>query len=210
MEMNQTARRLRTAALSVAVVDVFAVVCLVAFFVVGGPLGTINDVANAAVGVLSGVLAWLWHRAMPHRSAMSSGIALSAAAIGAILMVVGSVLVIFDVTGYFLAGLYSSIGAAFLGIWLLAVSHDAGPAGQLPRGLIRLGFVAGAAMLLGLLAVPGAAAGIDDPNAAPWYVTVSQVNWLGTYVLYPIWCIRLAVQIGHRTRDRGVAPTLAG
>ena len=37
------------------------VVCLILFFVVGGPFGSINDVANAAVDVLSAVLAYpIW------------------------------------------------------------------------------------------------------------------------------------------------------
>jgi hypothetical protein len=51
----------RRVAMAVATVDLLAVVCLILFFVVGGPFGSINDVANAAVGVLSAVLAYpIW------------------------------------------------------------------------------------------------------------------------------------------------------
>jgi hypothetical protein len=46
---------------ALATVDLLGVVCLILFFVVGGPFGSINDVANAAVGVLSAVLAYpIW------------------------------------------------------------------------------------------------------------------------------------------------------
>jgi hypothetical protein len=47
-------------------------------------------------------------------------------------------------------------------------------------------------MLLGLLAIPAALDGVDDWESAGWYVTLAQVSWLGTYVLYSIWCIRVA------------------
>ena len=51
----------RRVAMAVATVDLLGVVCLILFFVVGGPFGSINDVANAAVGVLSAVLAYpIW------------------------------------------------------------------------------------------------------------------------------------------------------
>ena len=49
----------RRAAMAVATVDLLGVVCLIVFFVVGDPFGIINDVANAVVGVLTAVLAWL-------------------------------------------------------------------------------------------------------------------------------------------------------
>jgi hypothetical protein len=54
------------------------------------------------------------------------------------------------------------------------------------------GLAAGVVMLVGLLAVPGVLARVDDQNASPWYVAVAQLSWLGTYLLYPIWCFRLA------------------
>jgi hypothetical protein len=179
----------RRVAMAVATVDLLGVVCLIVFFVVGDPFGIINDIANAVVGVLSAVLAWLspairpprWHR-----------LALAAAVIGAIVMTIGSVLVIFEITGFYLAGLVSAVGAAFIGGWVLIANRFPPYAGDLPRGVRLTGLVAGVVMLVGLLAIPGVLAGVDDLNASPWYVYVAQVNWLGTYLLYPIWCFRLA------------------
>jgi hypothetical protein len=181
-------RVVRRAAMAVATVDLLGVVCLIVFFVVGDPFGIINDVANAVVGVLTAVLAWLarairpsgWHR-----------LALAAAVVGAIVMVIGSVLVIFDVTGYFLAGLVSAVGAAFIGCWVLIANLSPPNVGELPRGVRMTGLAAGVVMLVGLLAVPGVLARVDDQNASPWYVVGAQLSWLGTYLLYPIWCFRL-------------------
>ena len=185
----------RRVAMAVATVDLLGVVCLIVFFVVGGPFGFFNDVTNAVIGVLSAMLAWLspairspgWHR-----------LALAASVVGAIVMVIGSVLVIFDITGYFLAGLVSAVGAAFIGCWVLIANRLPPYAGELPRGVRMTGLAAGGDKLLGLLAVPGVLARVDDQNAAPWYVVVAQASWLGTYLLYPIWCFRLA-----RTRRLG-------
>jgi hypothetical protein len=82
----------------------------------GGPFGTINDVANAVVGVLSVVLAWVTRN--PH-SVRVVHLALGAAVVGGVLMVLGLILVIFEVTGYYLAGLVSALGAGLIGAWLL-------------------------------------------------------------------------------------------
>lgn len=178
----------RRVAMAVATVDLLGVVCLILLFVVGGSFGFFNDVANAVVGVLSAVLAWLsairspgWHR-----------LALAAAVVGAIVMAIGSVLVIFDVTGYYLAGLVSAVGAAFIGGWVLIANRFPPYAVELPRGVLGIGLTAGVVMLVGLLAVPGVLARVDDQNTAPWYVALAQLSWLGTYLLYPIWCFQLA------------------
>jgi hypothetical protein len=179
----------RRVAMAAAIVDLLGVVCLIVFFVVGDPFGLINDVANAAVGVLSAVLAWL---SPTIRSPGWRRLALATAAVGAIVMTIGSVLVIFGITGYYLAGLVSAVGAAFVGWWVLIANHLSPYAGELSRGARMTGLAAGVVMLVGLLAVPGVLARVDDQNASPWYVSVAQLSWLGTYLLYPIWCFRLA------------------
>jgi hypothetical protein len=179
----------RQVALAVVVIDVIGVVCLIVFFVVEGPFGVLNDVANAAVGVLSAVLAWL---SGPIQAPVWGKLALVAAVIGAIVMTVGSALVGFDITGFYLAGLVSAIGSAFIGVWLLVATRFPPYARELPHGLLKLGLVAGTVMLVGLLAIPGVLARVDDDQAASWYLNTSQASWLGTYLLYPILCLRLA------------------
>jgi hypothetical protein len=51
-------------------------------------------------------------------------------------------------------------------------------------------------MILGWLAVPGVIARIDNPQLAPWFVNAGLVNWMGTYLLYPVWCLWLSRRYG--------------
>jgi len=186
--------RLSRLALATAVIDLLGVISLIIFFAIGsGPFGLFNDVANALVGLLSLGLAWLW---VTNRRSGWSTLALAAAALGAIVMVIGSILVIFDLTGWYLAGLVSTFGAALLGIWLLLANRLHRKAPELPRGLIMLGITAAIFMIVGLLALPGVAARIDVPQLAPWYVNAGLVNWMGTYLLYPVWCLWLSRRYG--------------
>jgi hypothetical protein len=180
--------------LATALIDLLGVVSLIIFFAIGGgPFGLFNDVANGLVGLLSLGLAWLW---VTNRRSGWSTLALAAAALGAIAMVIGSVLIIFDLTGWYLAGLVSSFGSALLGIWLLVASRLHRNAPELPRGLIMLGTTAAIFMIIGLLALPGVVARIDDPQLAPWYVNAGLLNWMGTYLLYPVWCLWLSRKYG--------------
>jgi hypothetical protein len=181
-------------ALLTAVVDLLGVVSLIIFFAVGGgPFGFINDVANGLVGLLSMALAWLW---VPDLRTRWSTLGIGAATLGALIMVAGSILIIFDITGWYLAGLVSSVGSAFIGIWLLVSNRHHRQTSELPRGMIMLGVTAAIFMIIGLLALPGVVAGIDDPQLAPWYVNAGSLNWMGTYLLYPAWCLWLSRRYG--------------
>ncbi len=165
-------------------------VSLIVFFIVGGPFGTINDLANAAMGALSVLLAALlmtksrWRR-----------FAIVAAIAGAVLMAAGSALVMSEATGWYLAGLVSAVGAALIGVWVLSANVLPPYAHQLPRRTRQLGRLAGGVMLLGALAIPGVFGRVDDPAVAAWYVSAGSLSWLGTYLLYPIWCLRLAARL---------------
>jgi hypothetical protein len=181
-------------ALLTAVVTWLGVLSLIIFFGVGGgPFGLINDVANGLVGLLSMALAWLW---VPDLRTPWSMVAIGAATLGALIMVIGSILIIFDITGWYLAGLVSSVGSAFIGIWLLVSNRIHRQAAELPRGMILLGVTSAIFMIIGLLALPGVLAGVDDPQLAPWYVNAGLLNWLGTYLLYPAWCLWLSRRYG--------------
>jgi hypothetical protein len=181
-------------ALLTAVVTWLGVLSLIIFFGAGsGPFGLVNDVANGLVGLLSMALAWLW---LPNLATRWSTLGIGAATLGALIMVVGSILIIFDITDWYLAGLVSSVGGAFIGIWLLIANRLHRQLAELPRGLIMLGVTSAIFMIIGLLAVPGVLAGIDDPQLAPWYVNAGLLNWMGTYLLYPAWCLWLSRRHG--------------
>ena len=119
-------------------------------------------------------------------------VAPAASILGGVIMIIGSVLVIFEITDWYLASLVSSLGAAFIGLWLFIVDRWRGGLLELPASTRLLGRVAGIVMLFGFFAMPGILAGVDDWESSPWYVTASQVSWLGTYLLFPIWCVLLS------------------
>jgi len=190
LNQRRTVSRL---ALGTAVVTLLGVLSLIIFFALGDPFGLINDVANGLIGLLSLALAWLWVR--NRRSGLST-LAIAAAALGAIVMILGSLLVIFSITGWFLAGLVSTVGSSFIGIWLLIANRLHRRAPELPRGLIMLGIAAAIFMIIGWLAIAGVIARIDNSQLAPWYVNAGLLNWMGTYLLYPVWCLWLSRRYG--------------
>jgi len=118
------AQRIRRLAAAVACVGILAFVSLIVFFVVGGPFGFVNDVSNAVLATLAGMLAATWLRATRQRSPRLS-LATATALAGTVAAVVGSAMVIFDLTGYFLAGLVSASGFALVGTWLIAANLSA-------------------------------------------------------------------------------------
>jgi len=184
----------RRAALALGVTAAAAAVCLLIMFLGVGPLGTVNDVLNGVVGWLALALAVVVLRAEPHpvgRGATARA-AVGAAVLGAVGMTWGSWLVLSGTTGYYLAGLVSSLGVAAVGLWLVLAHAASGSSDGLGGRTARLGRNTGFLMTLGVLALPAALSGVDDIADAAWYAWVSGLAWLGVYVLLPVWCVRLA------------------
>lgn len=190
-------------------VGIVALVSLIAFFIGGGPFGLINDVSNAALAVLAGTLAATWLRSATRPSA-SLRVATALALVGAAAAVVGSTLVIFDITGYFLEGLVSASGFALVGTWLIAANLSVGkPPGISPsRPQTILGIVAGAVMAVGLVNVPGIVMCIDDQATAPLWLLAAGPCWGGTNLLMPTWCLRLRRSSLAPRPNVGVSATL--
>jgi hypothetical protein len=178
-------------AVAVGAVAVGSLACLATYFAVGGPFGTMNDIGNAATGVLSACLALRLRRHIP---GLAGDLAAGAALAGAALSVVGSALVISGTTGFVLAGLVSSVGFAGVGAWLVVANRRIGELAGWPRRLRALGIAAGSLMALGVVTAPGILLGIDDMATAPTWVYIGFLGWLGTYVAYPAWAIWLGVR----------------
>jgi hypothetical protein len=182
---------LRLAALALASTAVVAVVCLTLLYVVGGVFGTVNDWANALVGWWMLLLAVLVR--LERGGGWQANAAMGAAAGGAVGLTWGTWLVVTDTTGFYLAGLVSTLGLASLGAWMLLAHTASGTVGLLGTGPARLGRVLGWLMVGGLLALPGALAGVDDVADAQWHSHLAEASaWLGAYVLLPVWSVRLA------------------
>ena len=189
-------------ALATGAVAIGSVACLATYYVVGGPLGTINDIGNATTGVLSACLAWRLRGQIPGRAGDSATLA---ALVGGAITVVGSALVISHTTGFVLAGLVSSVGFAGIGAWVIAANRRAGWAAGWPRRLRALGIAAGSLMALGVLTAPGILLRIDDMATAPSWVYVGWLGWLGIYVAYPAWAIWLGTRGTRREGSHSVA-----
>ena len=177
----------RGTAVAVAVAVPAAIVLLVLYYAVGGPFGTLNDLANALVGMLTALLAV--------QTAARFGVpaaAVAAAGAGAALMVVGSWLVVTGRAGWVLAGLVSAAGVAAVGAWLLTLSLTAERKGTLSRSAARLGVGSGALMTLGVLTLPEILGRVDDWEDLHWYGVAGFMGWLGLYLGYPVWCALLA------------------
>ena len=194
-------------ALAIGVAAAGSAVCLATYFAVQGPFGTINDIGNAATGVLSAGLAWRLRRQLPGRAA---NVAVGAAIVGAGLTVVGSTLVVSGMTGFFLAGLVSSVGFAGIGAWLVVLNRGDAMTAVLPRRLRSLGIAAGGLMALGIAAAPGIVLGLDDMATAPGWVWIGLLGWLGIFVAYPAWAIWLAAIEARLDRQAITVPDGTG
>jgi hypothetical protein len=170
---------------------ILAVVLLILMYTVNMFFGKVNDVFNSMIGISSMLLAWILYVQHHARSPLMSQLAFALAVVGAIFTIIGSILIIFDFTGFLLAGWYSGVGNALIGTWLVAFCYSLLRGDVYPRGLVTFGIVAGAFMAIGLLGIPGAFAGIDSMESMPWYLYAAFFGWLGTYILYPIWTIWL-------------------
>ena len=180
------ARNTGRLALAIGAVAAGSAVCLGTYFAAGGPFGTINDIGNAATGLLSGLLAWRLRRQIPERA---GDVAVGGALFGGAITVVGSTLVVSGTTGFLFAGLVSGVGFAGIGAWLVILNRTAGEVGLWPSRLRALGVAAGALMAVGVVLAPGIVLRLDDMATAPTWVWIGFLGWLGTYVAYPAWAI---------------------
>ena len=178
------------AAITVGVAVIVAVINLTLMYAVNGPFfGTANDVFNTIIGISSVALAWMLYAEFHARSPLMSQIGLFLAAVGAVLTVIGSVLIVFGFTDFVLAGWFTGIGNALIGLWLAAFCYSLLGSGSLPHNLVVFGVVVGSFMTFGLLGIPGILARIDTMESLPWYLGVSYLGFLGTYILYPFWAL---------------------
>ena len=176
-------------AIATGVAAILAVIFLTLMAAVNPAFGKVNDVFNSLIGISSAILAWMLYAEHHARSPLTSQIALALAIVGAIFTIIGSILIIYGYTDFVLAGWYTGIGNALIGLWLAAFCYSMLRGEVLPHNLIIFGLVVGAFMAIGLIGIPGIFAGIDSMESMPWYLYVAFFGYLGTYILYPIWTI---------------------
>lgn len=177
--------------IAIGVSVILAVIFLILMYTVNGRFGTVNDVLNSIIGILSVALAWMLYAELHARSPLMSQITLGLTVIGAVFTIIGSSLIIFGYTDFVLAGWYTGVGNALIGLWLATFCYFMLSGSTLPHNLIVFGIIVGACMTFGLLGIPGILARVDTMQSLPWYLGASYLGFLGTYVLYPIWAIWL-------------------
>ncbi|GJQ34813.1 MAG: hypothetical protein JETCAE01_08230 [Anaerolineaceae bacterium] len=178
-------------AVATGVSAILAMIFLTLMYTVNQSFGRVNDVFNSIIGISSVVLAWMLYAEYHAKSPLMSQIALVLVVIGAIFTIIGSILIIFGFTDFVLAGWYSGIGYAIIGLWLVTFCYSMLRADILPHNLVVFGIVVGAFMAVGFFGIPGIFAKIDSMESMPWYLYVAFLGWLGTYILSPIWTIWL-------------------
>ena len=165
---------------------------IILFFTIGQPFGTLNDICIGLTAILSVVLVWMLYPRYHMQFPLLSQVALAIAMLGAILVMVGSVLAISGVTGWFLSGLYMAAGNAMIGLCLLGLNYSALRDNSLPHSLIIFGLMSGLILALGLVTIPGIFRGIDTQV---YEITIFNSIWwassLGYLALYPTWCVLL-------------------
>lgn len=175
-------------AITVAIVSLVNAATIILLYTVAPIFGPTNDIGVATAAVLQAALAFRLRSTLGVHVSTTSVLA---ATIGAGVAVVGSGLVVAGATGWFLAGLVTTLGYAFLGVWVLAANRRAREVAAWPPALAAFGIWVGGIMCLGFLAALGLPSSVDDPSAAPWFVWIAYANGVGWFILLPIWNLRL-------------------
>lgn len=178
-------------AIATGVSAILAVIFLLLMYTVKRWFGRVNDYLNIIIGISSLILVWMLYAEHHSRSPLVSQIALAIALVGTIFAIIGSILAISGRTDFVLAGWYSGIGYALIGLWLMAFCYSLLRGDVLPHSLVIFGIITGAMMAIGLIGIPGTIAKIDSMESLPWYLYLAFFGWFGTYILYPIWAIWL-------------------
>ena len=187
--------------LAVGITGILALVTLLLFFV-GlfqnirslSSLGSLNDALNALAGLLSALLASQLHPTLRRLAPRSGPVALLSVWTGAIAITFGSWLIITGRSDVELSSYYFFFGNGLIGIWLWMLNRIARLQAAWPPHLTRWGLVAAGLMMVGLLGLSGILSGSDGEGYST-LVLLSGISFLGTGILYPLWCLLLGRSI---------------
>lgn len=180
-------------ATAAGVAGLLAILFIILFYTVNSVFVPLNDISNGLLGILSGVLAAVLYAQYRAQSPLLSLVGLVLALASAVVVVVGSALVVSGRTGWYRAGFYTMAGFAGIGLWLVGQNLVALQRSAWSQSLVIAGLVVGGLTIQGLAAIPGLFSGIDSWETSPWYLRyvgmgASSLGWL---VLYPLGCLWL-------------------
>jgi hypothetical protein len=166
--------------------------------------GSLNDTLNAVAGILGASLASALYPVLRQLSSRSSPFLLLGVWTGALLIAFGSWLIQSGRSDVELSSYYFFFGNGLIGIWLWMLNRAARQQAALPRSLTQIGLVASLFMMLGLLALYGIVLGLDGSDYSP-LIMVTGLSYLGTGIMYPIWCWWLGRWILSKQTDKVMA-----
>lgn len=198
-------------ALMVGATGILAIVSLLLFFV-GlfqnisslSFMGSLNDKINSLGSILSAVLASVLYPTSRRFAPRLSLVVLLGAWIGAIAVTFGSWLIVTGKSDVELSSYYFFFGSSLIGIWLGVLNRIARQQGFWPRHLTSLGLIASGFMAVGLLGLYGILLGLDGEGYSP-LIMATGISFLGTGILYPIWCLWLGRWILSEQNNNAVA-----
>ena len=176
---------------------VFASITLILFFLdlfqsmyIFRSMGALNDSINALLGILSAILATMFYQAGRGFGERPTLVVTIGAWIGAAAVLYGSWLIVTGRSDVERSSYFYFFGFGLIGVWLWTVNRVARKQGTWPRHLTRWGQAAGGFMMIGLLGLVGILMGWDGDDYSP-LVQAAGISFLGTGLLYPVWCLRM-------------------
>jgi hypothetical protein len=184
--MDETVSPLTTQLLIAIAIGALVSIITLTLLYSGLPLfGSVNDLTNAVVGFMIGLLAWQFFAALP-RKTLQSVVGLLFCWAGAALIIGNSVLVAFGRMDWKEGGMYTGIGYGLIGVWLLVTLLFSSLAREFPTALWWSGLAIGIALVFGLAAGP-LLTGTLSIKIQPlvWVAyAMTVLGWIG----FPIWC----------------------
>ena len=192
--MNDFSPKLtRQISLAIAITAALSVLTLILLYAGIPFFGPVNDLITAVGGILIAGLALQLHPLVRKEIPGLALVPLLIAWAGAALIAVNAVLVAFGQMDWMLGGMYTAFGYALIGIWLLTLLLILRDLPPMDPGLMRLGLVAGIAMLFGFLAGPLLAGRLEMALKPLAWIAYAAAG--AGFVMFPIWCWRLAVRL---------------
>jgi hypothetical protein len=197
---NLSTRAIGKLTITIGIVAIVSIVSLILFFIFGGFWGPLNDLTIAVFALMSAALVWMLHPFFVTQSPRLSYFMLITAIAGAVIVSIGSALVMSGTTSWQLAGGVNALGYAFIGIWLLAFNYYARLTDVFPKNLTRLGQISGALSALSLLNVLGIFGIVDAQSDASWLLYLAQFGGLGQILLL-VWTVWLGRVVLKSTKE---------
>jgi len=180
-------------AIAIAIAAVASVITLILLYAGIPFFGPVNDLINAVSAILIVIFMWQFHVILEEKNPAMAILLQLAALVGVVLISGNSVLVAFGKMDWKDGGMYTGIGYALIGLWLVGMLLVLRDQAFLNSGLVNLGLAAGVCLLFGFLAGPLLAEKLTIVFMPLVWVAYAATG--AGWILFPVWCWRLAANL---------------